>query len=1360
MRSSRLGRLRVSLVSRDGSHFIQAETLHRRWAEVDAARSATLTGPATELLRETIAALQASAPTPTLPSIASSDLGSSPLSAPPPLLHSRESAELIWRSVRRQQVQWQEALALLPWQLLAMTPAQQQFLSSHVLRAPWRVASLALAAWDVHEDAALVQQYRSLKSATYMVEYARLVAAALRERPLLPSGLLPVPYGVMQHGYALGRRSPQDAKIALTLSKHMALLGRDALTREAEERLVLSHAALEGLAGQWEAALRTVRNSRAVRLSAREGVARYAQALTTQHLNPALAQSHSPSVSQHGDAQVSALGDKTAAAGFAPDVKRHGEDASSDWVKALHAFLTKEPRIQTYPDARQLLGSLPPEVREGRAHLLLASAVLRCCAQRMFPGTLTRRVSSCIAKADWTMALTLTCAAQYYDVAAPLIPFAKKGGADGATDEADIPPDLRVYMTAVNRLTRKELPAASASSPLSATAAAALTYPEALAYALTATSPATWRTLLLFCPHTSPQTRLRYFLLAACFAAGLTTIPELASESSSAGGLIECCTFESRAVSRLVCAAAEQRNQQYFFKVIPASLRAHHFERSPLTNTPLEASPPEAEGRGLSGGSVTGDGASTAQVIRKWDGETPAELSLSRGSVMPARLRLRAWRHRTAATPTDCTQLLADVSLYLRATHSVEGILMRADRRPRLTEELFLKTLAALAASGVVQLPLTERFHWPLAVLKVARLLRVSVDASLVAWTTCTLPSVFVDRARLALPSILGTHTLLGDWKAGLQLCARLLRKAQSGEVEIGEEALLADKPAARKPNMMSPTLLEAMAQVGYASPAAVAVRHWKTLAASSRVSLQSKGPCALPLLLLELQQFGDERQLSEEVRHACARESLGSSQEKLQCLSRRRMLLGAAFSLLDSEATLRRVLRAMRKEKARAADMDAYGLQRLLRVLPSKEAAQVLVEEAREGRCAHEHWLCEEMSRADLAADDAGSLARLRPSSTTLSALRFFKDAAAVHDAVGCLKGLVRLAERASECPYPDVLLLSLLRLLRLFLSHDKLISASLAAPELARGEAPAVLALAYKLFNRMQEIQRLSLPLKGARCVMRRASVAHLSKAHTVSDARDVGMPKAPAAPCAVLAVLGVLHSTASSALQVPVPASFTSHLLSRVVETSGAADWLTALLFFKNLRHPTMRERVLLVRALRHCGAAATQILLSHRRFLSECPDQIVIWANEAGGPSKWLQSVALLERAARWERFTTALEAGAEQDKSDSTGAASALGLPLAPSVVAIIHGWNAAERRRGGELLRRHGFITMGSEAVGKSLDDARVTETMDAQVQRQTEALLQLLKMKSSFAEPCTDVPPPLPDAADSELTAEPQRHE
>ncbi|KAG5468009.1 hypothetical protein LSCM4_01096 [Leishmania orientalis] len=1371
MRDSRLWRLRVSLVVRDGVHATQADTLHRRWADLDAARPATLTGPATELLRETIASLQASTPSLTPSSTSLTESGSSSLPTPPPLLGSRESAQHIWRSLRRQRVAWQEVLALLPWQLLALTPAQRQFLSSHVSRAPWRVVSLALAAWDMHEDAELVRQYRSLKSSSYMVEYARLVSAALRERPSLPNGLLPVPYGVMQHGYALGRRSPQDAKIALALSKHMTLLGREALTREAEERLVLSHAALEGLTGRWQTALGIVRHSRAVRLSAREGAERYVQSLLTQHVRPAsttatpLSQSRCSSASKHGDAPLGTCDERGAPVGFAAKGELHREGASPDWVSALHAFITKEPQTQTYPDARRLLGSLPPEVKKDRVHLLLASAALSCCARRMFAGTLTRRVTSCVNHAEWAMALALTCAAQYYDVAAPLIPFATMACTDGAASVLDIPPELHVYMTTVNRLKREELKAASAplSSPLSVTAAAALTYPEALAHALAATSPTTWRTLLLFCPHTGPPTRLRYFLLAACNASGCATVPERTSENPSPGGRIECCTFQSQAVSRLVCAAADLRDQQYFFRVISASARAHHFECSPLTNTPMRASQREAEAAAVSEDAAVLS-SSAAQVVRKWAAETPAESTLDAGSMRLASLRLQAWRHRTATTPEECAQLLADVSLYFVATHAVEGVVARANQKPRLKEVLFLKSIAALAASGVVQLPPTERFHWPLAVLKAARLLRVTVDASLVALTARTLPSVFVDRARLVLPSILGAHTLLGDWKAGLQLCMRLLRKEQNGELELNADGPCAGKPDTQRFTAPPPTLLEAMAQVGYACPTAVAVRHWKTLGASSAptpVSVHSERGCPLPLLLLELQQFRDERQLCEEVRDADEGLRRGSAKQKLQCLSRRRLLLGAAFSLLESEAALRRVLRAVRKEKVHAADVDAHGLQRVLSVLPSKEAAQVLAAEAREGRCAQEHWLCEEMSRTDLATDVVDGLARLRPSSTTLSAILFFKKAAAAHDAVGCLKGLVRLTERANECPYPDVLLLSLLRLLRFFLSHDELISASLAAPELAGGGSPATLphpvalALAYKLFNRMQEIQRLSLPLKSARRVVRRASDANLADAHTVRDTGDVSVRMRLAAPCAVLAVLGVLHSTASSVLQVPVPATFTSHLLSRVVETSGAADWTTALLFFKNLRHPTMWERALLVRALRHCGGAATPIILSHRRFLRDCPDQIVIWADEASGPSKWLQSMALLERAQKWERRPTASVAGVEEGRSDPNEPARALGWPLSPTVSTIIHGWSAGERRRCGELLRRHGFITLGPTASGQSLDDARVTEMTNARVQRQTEAILQLLKEKSPIAVSLTNGPPPLPAADVPDVMAE-----
>ncbi|KAG5494097.1 hypothetical protein JKF63_01932 [Porcisia hertigi] len=1368
MRSTRLWQLRVSLRVLEDGHGTQVENLGRRWAELDAARSGTVTGLATELLKKTISSLQECAPALTSSGVPSPKPAAPSLADFPPFLSSKESAQRIWRSLRRQRVQWQDALALLPWQLLTLTPAQQQFLRSRVARSPERVIRLVLAAWDLHEDAALVQQYRSLRRAAYMVEYARLVSAALRERPALPNGLLPVPYSVMQHGYALGRRSPQDAKIALELSKHMTLLGREALPRRAEESLVLSHVTLEGLVGEWQAALSIVLHSRAVRPSAREGMERYVRSLTMRQITPPivspvqLEQSHRSSASLHGNAEAGFRNDSISTARLGSQNSRHPEDTSIDWVKGLRAFITKEPHAQTYPDARKVLDSLPPEVKEDRMYLLLASTVLQCCVRRMFAGTLTRRVVSCINKADWVMALALTCAAQYYDVAAPLIPCAAKTSSDAPPRALDLPSDLRAYVTAAQRLKQERLPIGAAPSSLSATSATALAYPEALAHALAATSPATWRTLLLSCPHTTLPTRLRYFLLAACDEAGDSTVLERPSEGLHTRSEIECCTFQSRTASRLVCAAAERRNQQYFFKVIPASVRAHHFERSPLTNAPTLNFRSDSQRLDVSAAAAADDTQSVAHDFSHTANSRPTGSILGGGSRTLLSARLQSWRHQVATTPEECARLLSDVSLYLRETHTIEGVAVPANQKPRLTEEFFLKCIAALTASGVVQLSSSERFHWPLAVFKAARLLRVSIDASLVALTTRTIPSMFVDQTSLALPPILNAYTLVGDWKAGLQLCTRLLRKHRSGELRIDSDTPRVGTPQTHKFTAPPPTLLEAMAQVGYASPAAAAVRHWNALESvilSTDASPQSERSCSLALLLLELHQFHDDRQLCDEVRHACKRESLGGAQQKLSCTSRSRMLLGAAFCLLSSEAALRRVLRAAGKEKARAPDVDAHGLQRLLRVLGAPDAALILAAEAREGRCAQEHWLCKEMSRSDTTADVIGDLARLRPFSATLSALRFYKLAAAAHDLVGCLKALVRLVERASDCAYPDVLLLALLRLLRSILSHGGLLSESVVRRALGESEAPAVLphpvalTLAYMLFNRMQEMERLSLPLKDARRALRRAFEADLSEGATVagsSGADRTGKPPAP--PCAVWTVLGLLHSTTSSVLQVPVPASFTSDLLSRVMETSGSADWVAALLFFRNLRHPTMQERMLLVCALRHCGVAATSILLSQHRFLRDCPEQVVIWANEAGGHSKWVQSLALLESVQESVRSETAAEAKQDSTKSsDSVNTPEAL---LSPVVVTIIHGWNADERLRCGELLRRQGFIVMRSTTNGKSLHDARVSDMANARVQQQTEAILQLLKENPASAVSSINGSPPALDTAHAGLMA------
>ncbi|KAK7195910.1 hypothetical protein NESM_000523700 [Novymonas esmeraldas] len=1281
MRGVALGSTRLSRAVADDVSSLLTPELRRRWAELVAAPPATATAAASALLRDTIAALRAPSEdvAPSLTTSGDVAAEASPSPSPSPLLSllgSRKSSQGVWHVLRRQRVAWQEALELLPLQLRGMNAVQRQYLSSRVSRTPSRVFGLAVAAWDVHDDAALVQQYRALKRTSYVVEYARLLSGALRERPALPGGLLPVPYSVMLHGYELGRCSPRDAAMALEVSKHVTLMGRHALTRGAEERLVLAHATLEGLRGDWAAALDVVRRSRAVRLSACRGVQRHLRTASSQQPT-----SH-PVVS--APTTVSTAATTTPAASHA------------GWAAAIAAFLAREPVAQTYPDARRLLADLPPAVREGRGYVLLASAVLQRSARRMFAGTLTRRLHGFVSQADWTSALSLACAADCYDLAAPLLQFATQGsgGGSGVASAMDVPPELRTFNSTVAALLRGG--AASTSTALSAATAAGLTPAEALAHAITSTSSATWRTLLLSCPHAASPARLRYLLLAACRQTGSATALEGDGDSPLAGDRVECCTFASRALSRLVCAAAERRNQQYFFRVLPAAARAHHFALSPLTGTPIIEQRHSGEDMTSAGVTVTAPGPG--------------------GMDAAARVRLRAWQHQTATSPEECAQLMADLCAYLAATHTVESGGLAPQSGPRLTENTFLSAVAALAAGGVVQLPATARFHWPLAVFKAARLLRVSIDATLVASAVRVIPSTAADRAGVALPLVFGAYTLLGDWQAGLQLCARLLRKRESGVVELEPGVRRGggggrDRPQTHKFTASAPTLLEAMAQVSYAMPPAEAVRHLHTLDAldtpASAVH-DSRDTTSLALLILELLQRRDERELCEEVRRVSELErGRRGAQVRLGAVSRRRMLLGAAFSLLDGEAALRRVLHAAGLRVARSADLDAHGMQRLLRVLPSADAARVLTAEAEEGRCAQQHWLCSVMSRVDLSSDAVIGLARLRPSSPMLSAVRFFVVAAAAHDLVGCLRGLVRFADLVVECPCQEPVLLALLRLLRRFLSDEVLLTASVVTGEGgAAGPHPAGLALVFRLFNRLQEVPPLSVPLKAARRLLRGVSVGP------------------DPTPVAVWTVAATLHFAASNALQVPVPAAFTSQLLSRVAAMDLPANWRAVLLLFHHLRRPTMQERVLLVRALRHCGGAATQILLRHSRFLRGCPEQVVVWADEASGSSKWQRSVALLEHAAL------------DRDARDSPGdGACTTSSPLSPIVLSIVRGWNVDERRRCGELLRRQGFIAAERAAEGTVLDSARVHHVTDERVRAQTEAILHLLQQLPAAAD-------------------------
>ncbi|KPI87999.1 hypothetical protein ABL78_2935 [Leptomonas seymouri] len=1305
-----------------------SRALLRRWRDMRAALPASKTAPATALLRETLTHLEANEPATT--TTCSLSATTQPTPTTPALFRSQRDAQVIWSVVQRQRVSWLEALLLLPWQLQSMPAAQRAFVRQRISSTPWDVAQVVLAAQNVVEDARLVQQFRALKQAPYMVEFARLVSAALRERPSLPEGLLPVPYEVMLHGYELGRRSPEDAAIALELSKHLTLVGQSAPSRSAEERLVMGHASLEGQVGNWAAALEVVTQSRAVRLSIRKGFERFVRSMQREDTKESAdvpMQSLESGLSSERDL---ATPFHTIAVVSPAEAVR--SQPSSSWLSALHAFLAQPPDRQTYAEAQSLLATLPRDRTQHPDFVILAVEVLRHAARRMYAGTLTRRLVSCTARGQWSFALILASAAGCYDLAVPLIPFLPYA--------TELPPDLKDFHTTTLHIQQKpegSVPAGPSPLPLTRAAAESLTYPQALAYALEGDG-ATRQALLSFCPQSQSRSRLRSLLVAARRFNDNTAAAATAEEE---GGEdmpdVDCWTFQSLSLSQLVCAVASEKRQRYFRKVIPASMRAHHFCLPPLSKAPSDSAREEPD--------------SAVEA-------SPCAAHLhTRGTEVACACyeRLQQWRMQAATTPAACTALLMDLSAFLRATHAVEGapVLGGQHAKPRLTEDVFLRWVSAVSAWGAVQLPAAERSHWPVAVLKAACLLRVTLDACLVRNAARSIPSTFVDAATLTLPSILAAHTLLGNWQAGLQVCARLERKEKEGAVQL-EVRAAEGKLRTLKHKAPSPTLREAMAQVGYVAPVKEAVRHWAALDASS-AALPVPHSTSFPLILIELRQFEDTRQLCEELRRvdavALQRNRVNA---KLEHLSRRRMLLGAAFSLLDDETALKHVVRTGAQRQVRACDLDCHGLQRLLSVLPAGTVVRVLVSEASEGRCAHEHWLLSCMSHPNVSADEVRRLASLRPTSAVLSAVCCFRVAVEKLQPVQSLKALKRIAEMVVDSPARHALLMCMARLMRIFLSNDDLMQAclqsrtqqqqsggaSITCVEDTARDAPAAkesLQQAQMLFNRLQEVEELSGMLKLARRTVR----PFINVQPGTTTWAPSSLSTVNASPCATWVILSSLQVAISRASRLPIPASFTSRLFF-LASAMTPVEWRAALFFFNELRHPTDAERVALVQALRPCGAMATSILLPHRRFMRHLPEQLMLWADEAGGPSKWERSIALLKQTQGNETELRTVD-GVSQPTVTREGnqGATPANPSLSSDVQAAISKWNSDECFRAAQLLRRQGFVKLPAKRC-RSLNGAQITE-ISPHARRQVEAILELLQRGIAEAEAVPAPPSP-----------------
>ncbi|RNE99786.1 hypothetical protein TraAM80_07974 [Trypanosoma rangeli] len=180
---------------------------------------------------------------------------------------------------------------------------------------------------------------------------------------------------------------------------------------------------------------------------------------------------------------------------------------------------------------------------------------------------------------------------------------------------------------------------------------------------------------------------------------------------------VQCFTFQSEELSRVVCRAAGVKAQRYFIQVIPRALRQHHFGVAQLP-----ASEPCPSGR-----YVTFQ--SSAEVVTRREA---------------------------------CNTLCGMVVEHLRAAGN-------------LTAGAFLREIARCLAGGKVRLAPADRHALPLAVMRAANYFH-RMDAATTTRIALSIPSQHLMAHPEALESSVNALVLGGQWQRAIALVARTSR--------------------------------------------------------------------------------------------------------------------------------------------------------------------------------------------------------------------------------------------------------------------------------------------------------------------------------------------------------------------------------------------------------------------------------------------------------------------------------------------------------------------------------------------------------------------------------------------------------
>ncbi|CBH10384.1 hypothetical protein, conserved [Trypanosoma brucei gambiense DAL972] len=595
-------------------------------------------------------------------------------------LASKGNSTTVWKALARHNITWRNSLTLMDAQLAAFSPSRREFVCSRLgptSRLWMQLPHVIVGAWQTEDD--MLAVFNRLLASETIVQFASIVLAAIRERPQL-GGVLPVVSCVLLHCYELGGKQPDTA---LSCCRLLALVGPEKLPRSEREVLAFRYAMLYATQGQWSVALSVVNAAHEVRPSAKRllwlhtsRIVQWIKAIECLHpVEPSFVASSI----EYAPNWLCALRTyerwRSRDAAQALLIRKDCISAVG-WEASLH--FCSQNGVDSYGILRPILSMVPGDHPQ---RMQILTDATRATGESMYAGTLSRRAFKLAQRGEWAEAIGLLCGCRYYDVALPLAPYASRGAA--------LPHELLAYEGA---LCRVNLPG-GLQAPVS--------FEEQLAVAL----HGDWRQL----KNVHDNARLKSLMLARS-EPKLSPKSPILEESSE----IQCFTFQSEELSRLVCLSASSKVQQYFVQVIPRELRKHHFGLRRRGG--LKPVSPDRYAKFLSGNDIVTDG-------------------------------------------EGCNALCAIVVEHLRLTNKLSG-------------EAFLREVSRCLASGKVQLTAGLRHEFSLAVLRATPHFG-RLDATLSSRIALTTPLHYLTAHAVALESCMSALVLTGQWERAIVIMQR-----------------------------------------------------------------------------------------------------------------------------------------------------------------------------------------------------------------------------------------------------------------------------------------------------------------------------------------------------------------------------------------------------------------------------------------------------------------------------------------------------------------------------------------------------------------------------------------------------------